>query len=662
MRNVLRSTFLSAAGLLSAALAASAITPLALAADDETDVFSVDLVLTNNFLSKTDYFGANLTDDQIWLYLKQSPGPNIVTYTDTDTQNTKSLDASTATQRWAQLSKIKDYKLNIKDGFVNAVLFAVIWGGETHPETLPTAAPNPGYNTTDYQCVRDLYAYAVMEWKITGSFKTVDLTYEDLFSFPTRITVKDAKDAIQARSGFKAATAKDILHALQNANPRPDPSTGDVSCTYPSIENYPPPPPPLSDCHEQAGLPAQECYGIPSDYLTAPCDGEHEKGQNPPMAMARWAQKYNAITSIAPSEFDEPPFRWLGPTKSSMQAIVFSRTQMLQLMGNSFHDYLDHLAGGAPNQAGSDGYYMDFNQTVTAVGESNEYSGYNFYVKVTQGSHGYGLEISKIRINTHQNPGDPAQSPPGGDLLEQGATITILANGEPILNLDNQNYYGLWTDLVIGSSNASIDTGSITGSGPVITATGFDHTTPLNQSLISAILGTLSTALGYGIITDSWDPPQSPPCTGTNKIFGTTTAENQTCIFPANAPTAYRSNWASTLWQYQDFGAINSEDGTMYGRPVYLMPSGDRFEELSPVFSSIASGYTMIWELGIPTTPNCTGDFDVNGDVNGGDLRRLLTDWGDVADGTTSPHDLNGDGIVDGFDLGVVLSHWGPCP
>ena len=50
---------------------------------------------------------------------------------------------------------------------------------------------------------------------------------------------------------------------------------------------------------------------------------------------------------------------------------------------------------------------------------------------------------------------------------------------------------------------------------------------------------------------------------------------------------------------------------------------------------------------------------DLNGDhvVDGGDLGILLAGWGGAG-----AADLNGDGTVDGADLGVLLGAWGSCP
>jgi hypothetical protein len=59
--------------------------------------------------------------------------------------------------------------------------------------------------------------------------------------------------------------------------------------------------------------------------------------------------------------------------------------------------------------------------------------------------------------------------------------------------------------------------------------------------------------------------------------------------------------------------------------------------------------------------PTCL-DADIFRDfnVNGGDLGILLSQWGPKTPLTRS--DLNRDGAVDGADLGIFLSFWGPCP
>ncbi len=55
--------------------------------------------------------------------------------------------------------------------------------------------------------------------------------------------------------------------------------------------------------------------------------------------------------------------------------------------------------------------------------------------------------------------------------------------------------------------------------------------------------------------------------------------------------------------------------------------------------------------------PACTGDIDASGVVDGADLGILLSTWG-----ATGPADLDANGTVDGADLGILLSAWGGCP
>lgn len=56
---------------------------------------------------------------------------------------------------------------------------------------------------------------------------------------------------------------------------------------------------------------------------------------------------------------------------------------------------------------------------------------------------------------------------------------------------------------------------------------------------------------------------------------------------------------------------------------------------------------------------SCAGDLDGDGAVNGADLGGVLNGWGPC---DSCGADLNADGIVDGADLGVVLGAWGECP
>ena len=55
----------------------------------------------------------------------------------------------------------------------------------------------------------------------------------------------------------------------------------------------------------------------------------------------------------------------------------------------------------------------------------------------------------------------------------------------------------------------------------------------------------------------------------------------------------------------------------------------------------------------------CPADLDGNGIVSGGDIGLLLLKWGDCPG---CPEDLTGDGVVSGADFGLLLIDWGVCP
>ena len=62
----------------------------------------------------------------------------------------------------------------------------------------------------------------------------------------------------------------------------------------------------------------------------------------------------------------------------------------------------------------------------------------------------------------------------------------------------------------------------------------------------------------------------------------------------------------------------------------------------------------------VPGTPPCVADIVADGVVNGADLALVLTNWGPCAT-STCVADIDRDGTVGGSDLSVVLAAWGGC-
>lgn len=57
--------------------------------------------------------------------------------------------------------------------------------------------------------------------------------------------------------------------------------------------------------------------------------------------------------------------------------------------------------------------------------------------------------------------------------------------------------------------------------------------------------------------------------------------------------------------------------------------------------------------------PSVSGDLDGDGDVDGGDLGALLGSWGSCGNCADCAADLDGDCVVGGSDLGILLGNWG---
>ncbi|MFO0874405.1 MAG: FG-GAP-like repeat-containing protein, partial [Phycisphaerales bacterium] len=88
--------------------------------------------------------------------------------------------------------------------------------------------------------------------------------------------------------------------------------------------------------------------------------------------------------------------------------------------------------------------------------------------------------------------------------------------------------------------------------------------------------------------------------------------------------------------------------------PVDLVSVGEQTGG-GGVAGSVNTGFISVF---VAQPIVCPGDADGDGDVNGNDIGLLLASWNQTGD---QPADFNDDGIVDGADLAILLSNWGGC-
>jgi hypothetical protein len=115
------------------------------------------------------------------------------------------------------------------------------------------------------------------------------------------------------------------------------------------------------------------------------------------------------------------------------------------------------------------------------------------------------------------------------------------------------------------------------------------------------------------------------------------------------------------LWFTYPTYSLGCECGTPWILPFAAIPAqpGD---EIVVVLVPAPNGLPTLPgsegddSLVIPVPSGCIGDINGDGIVNGADVGLLLGDWGGPG-----PGDLDENGTTDGGDLGLLLGDWGPC-
>lgn len=92
--------------------------------------------------------------------------------------------------------------------------------------------------------------------------------------------------------------------------------------------------------------------------------------------------------------------------------------------------------------------------------------------------------------------------------------------------------------------------------------------------------------------------------------------------------------------------------GTILALPLDISADGKTICGVSRI-GLAATGFVVT----LPGSCGCPADLNGDGMVDGADLGLLIAAW----DATSGAADINGDGVVDGADLGLLIAAWGPC-
>ena len=105
-----------------------------------------------------------------------------------------------------------------------------------------------------------------------------------------------------------------------------------------------------------------------------------------------------------------------------------------------------------------------------------------------------------------------------------------------------------------------------------------------------------------------------------------------------------------------DFDGFFFDEALSMANPLVEIVIPKDFSGDIEYFCDIAAHCSSFGMIGSVTVESGSipGDFNGDGQVNGGDLGALLAAWG-----TNNPDfDLSGDGLINGGDLGIFLSLW----
>lgn len=114
--------------------------------------------------------------------------------------------------------------------------------------------------------------------------------------------------------------------------------------------------------------------------------------------------------------------------------------------------------------------------------------------------------------------------------------------------------------------------------------------------------------------------------------------------------------WGSTPGMVADAQAWIDSPGTNYGWLVLGNETTDQTVKKFDARENPEPTYRPVLTVTFTPPPPCLeADLDCNGVIDGADLGELLSVWGPCADCAA---DFDGDGVVDGADLGFLLSAW----
>lgn len=150
------------------------------------------------------------------------------------------------------------------------------------------------------------------------------------------------------------------------------------------------------------------------------------------------------------------------------------------------------------------------------------------------------------------------------------------------------------------------------------------------------------------------------PVTGRIQVVGTNVTDNDGLIWTRTG------SGASASWTVQNLEDVLCSACVSQWDIFEAYDINDQGYILALADADLSGGFDLHAVLLVPVTgcisATCPADFNGDAVVDGLDLALLLGAWGDPCGLGPCPYDLTcDDSIVDGLDLALLLGAWGPC-